>query len=178
MIQYTKWLSIFPLLILTTACGVHSASPAPSQFHHHRDTHGHQRSRAKYHHKRQVGVKSPSSKQSPVILSTSSSKSAIPPIVSRPTPQQRSSDKRAILVVAPPPSAPKGSPSAMTVSFDQNAHLIQSANITPSSFDRHADNVTFVPPTHLKPGKYTVIVLFEYANGTFFSSSPKAFVNP
>ncbi|WP_146039093.1 hypothetical protein [Sulfobacillus sp. hq2] len=178
MTIHWKLFFIFPIVVLTTACGVHSASPAPSQFHHHRDTHGHQPSRAKYHHKHQVSVKSPSSTQSPVILSTSSSKSAIPPIVSRPTPQQRTSDKRAILVVAPPPSAPKGSPSAMTVSFDQNAHLIQSANITPSSFDRHADNVTFVPPTHLKPGKYTVIVLFEYANGTFFSSSPKAFVNP
>jgi methylthioribose-1-phosphate isomerase len=65
----------------------------------------------------------------------------------------------------------------MTVSFDQNSHLVQSANITAESFNIGADTVSFTPPRGLRAGTYTVIVLFEYGNGKFFASAPKSYVN-
>lgn len=180
MNTYTRLLSLAPLIVLASACGAHTASASS----HHRASpsvaaaHAHSRSSASHsNHKPTIAKSTAPNSTGPNTGAAHSTKPITLPVISKPPTAQGSASQNTVLVIAPPSSAPAGEPSAMTVSFDQNSHLVQSANITAKSFNTSTDTVSFTPPRGLRAGTYTVIVLFEYGNGKFFASAPESYVN-
>ncbi|AUW94378.1 hypothetical protein BXT84_10865 [Sulfobacillus thermotolerans] len=66
-------------------------------------------------------------------------------------------------------------PIAITASFDQNGSLVASENIPLSDYNASTQTASFLPPSTLAAGTYTVTVLFEMSNANFVASPEQTY---